>query len=101
MAKTFGIIPASATPLVFLSVIGVLLILFLGFFVFIGYSSRNVKFEISDQGLRIKGGIYGRFIPKEDIAAENAKIINLNASLQYKPRIKTNGVGLPGYSEGW
>ncbi len=101
MDKTFSITPASSSSLITLFALGILLLLLLGLLTFIGYSSRNVKFEVNDQDLRIKGGIYGRFIPKEDIAAENAKIINLNASLQYKPRIRTNGVGLPGYSEGW
>ena len=101
MDKTFSITPASTAPLITILVIGIILLLLLGLFTFIGYSSRNVKFEVSDQGLRIKGAIYGRFIPKEDIAEENAEIINLDANPQYKPRIRTNGVGLPGYSEGW
>jgi len=101
MDKTFGIIPASPASLITILAIGIFLLLILGLFAFIGYSSRNVTFEVSEQGLRIKGGIYGRLIPKENIAGENAKIINLNTSPQYKPRIRTNGVGLPGYSEGW
>ena len=101
MDKTFNITPASPAPLITILAISILLLLILGLFAFIGYSSRNVKFEVSDQGLRIKGAIYGRFIPKEDIAEENAEIINLDASPEYKPRIRTNGVGLPGYSEGW
>jgi len=101
MDKTFGIIPASPAPLITILVISILLLLILGLFAFIGYSSRNVKFEVSDQGLRIKGGIYGRLIPKEDIAGESVKIVDFNTSPEYKPRIRTNGVGLPGYSEGW
>ena len=101
MDKTFSITTASPAPLITILAIGILLLLILGLFTFIGYSSRNVKFEVSDQGLRIRGAIYGRFIPKEDIAEENAEIINLDASPEYKPRIRTNGVGLPGYSEGW
>lgn len=101
MDKTFSITPASPAPLITILVISILLLIILGLFTFIGYSSRNVRFEVSDQGLRIKGGIYGRFIPKEDVAVENAKIIDFNTSPEYKPRIRTNGVGLPGYSEGW
>ncbi len=101
MTRTFDITPASATPFIVISAIGIFLILLLGLFAFIGYSARNTKFEVTDQGLRIKGGIYGRFIPKEEITGENVKIIDLNADLEYKPRIRTNGIGLPGYSEGW
>ena len=101
MGRTFDITPASSTPFVFILVIGIVLILLLGFLAFIGYSARNVKFEVNAQGLRIKGGIYGRFIPKEEITVENVRIIDLNTSPEYKPRIRTNGIGLPGYSEGW
>ncbi|MFC1932026.1 PH domain-containing protein [Chloroflexota bacterium] len=101
MVRTFDITPASSTPLIVISVIGIVLVLLLGLFIFIGYSARNTKFEVSDQGLRIKGGIYGRFIPKEEITAENIQILDLNAYPAYQPRIRTNGVGLPGYAEGW
>jgi hypothetical protein len=101
MSRTFDITPASSTPFVVLLAIGILLILLLGFFAFIGYSARNVRFEVNDQGLRIKGGIYGRFIPKEEITTENIQILDLNTYPEYKPRIRTNGIGLPGYDEGW
>ncbi len=101
MVRTFDITPASSTPFIFIGAIGILLILLLGFLVFTGYSARNTKFEVSDQGLRIKGSTYGRFIPKEAITTESIQIVNLNTHPAYKPRIRTNGVGLPGYSEGW
>ncbi len=101
MARTFDITPASAIPFIVIATIGIFLILLLGLFAFIGYSARNTKFEVTDQGLRIKGGIYGRFIDKEEITGENVKIIDLNADPEYKPKIRTNGIGLPGYSEGW
>ncbi len=101
MARTFGIIPASSTALTILAAIGILLILVIGFLAFTGYSARNTRFEINDQGLRIRGSIFGRLIPKEKIAEENVKIVNLNAYPEYRPRIRTIGTGLPGYSEGW
>jgi hypothetical protein len=101
MERIYGIIPASSAPYVFILVFGLLLIALVGFFVFIGYSSRHVSFEVSDQGLRISKATYGRFIPKEEIAVEGVKVINLNLDSEYKPRLRTNGIGLPGYAEGW
>lgn len=101
LVRTFGITPASSTPFIFLLAFGMLLILLLGLFAFIGYSARNTIFEVNDQGLRIKGALYGRFIPKENITAQDIKIIDLNASPEYKTRFRTNGIGLPGYREGW
>ncbi len=101
MVRTFDITPATSAPIIFISAISLFLILVLGLFAFIGYSSRNTKFEISDQGLQIRGGIYGRFIPKETIITDNIQTLNLNTYPEYKPRIRTNGIGLPGYAEGW
>ena len=101
MDRSFGITPASAAPLITLLVIGTVLVLLLGLLVFVGYSARNTRFEVGSQGLRIRGGIYGRFIPREEIAGEKVKVIDLKASPEYRPRIRWNGIGLPGYAEGW
>ena len=101
MERIFGIIPASAGPSIVLLIIGIILILLIGLFAFISYSSRHVTFMVSDQGLRISKAMYGRFIPREQIAAEEIKVIDLNVDSQYKPKLRTNGIGLPGYAEGW
>jgi len=101
MSRTFDITPATSASIIFISAIGLFLILILGLFAFIGYSARNTKFEVSEQGLRIKGGIYGRFIPEENLVDEGVKIINLNRQKEYQPKLRTNGIGLPGYREGW
>ena len=42
-----------------------------------------------------------RFIPREEIAVEGVKVVNLNVDSEYKPKARTNGIGLPGYAEGW
>lgn len=101
MERTFGIVPSSNGPLIFIVIVSIILLLIIGFFVVIGYSAKNMKFDVNDQGLRIRGGLYGRFIPKEEIISERAEILNLNISEQYKPKARTNGIGLPGYSAGW
>jgi len=101
MDETFSITPTSSAPLITIAVISAVLLVILGLFAFIGFTSRNVKYELSDQGLNIKAGIYGRFIPKEDITGEGVQIINLENSSELKPRVRTNGIGLPGYAAGW
>ncbi len=101
MDETFSITPTSSAPLVTIAIISAVLIVLLALFAFIGFSSRNVKYEVSDSGLNIKGGLYGRFIPKEDIAGGEARIINLDSATELKASIRTNGIGLPGYAAGW
>jgi len=100
-SRVFPIFPASIKAFWVILVIIISLIVFCVFFGFIAYSARNVKFEVNEQGLHIKGGIYGRFIPKDSLIKENVRILNLNIEREYRPRLRTNGIGLPGYSEGW
>jgi len=101
MERLFGIIPASSGPYIFIWAISLVLIAVIVLFIFIGYSSRHMNFTVNDRGLRIGPGLYGRFIPKEDINAEGVRVLNLNSDSEYRPKWRTNGAGLPGYSAGW
>jgi len=101
MERVFGIIPASSGPYIFIWAISIVLIAVIVLFIFIGYSSRHMNFTVNDQGLRISPGLYGRFIPKADIDAEGVRVLNLNSDADYRPKWRTNGAGLPGYSAGW
>lgn len=100
-AMEFELVPPSSTAwVVTLSIIAVCLALTL-LFAYIAYSMRNVAVEVRNDGLRIKGSLYGRFIPKEDIIEDGIRTLDLSAERDYKPKIRTNGIGLPGYKEGW
>ena len=82
---------------------GILLLLFalLLLFSYIAYSSRTVQFELSREGLRVRGGFYRRMIQTESLIVEKAKQIDLDELASYKPARRTNGIGLPGYAAGW
>ena len=101
MVRAFGITSAGSGPIIFIVTLSLLLLALIALFIFIGYSSRNARFEVSKEGLRIKGGLYDRFIPGETIGSQNIQILNLNTSTGYKPWRRSNGFGLPGYCEGW
>lgn len=99
--KIFGIIPSSSGPVLFTAGISLVLVLVIGLLAFIAYSSRNVRFEVSDGGLRISRSLYGRLIPRGDVVADGVRVIDLRVDSQYAPKWRTNGAGLPGYAEGW
>lgn len=101
MDKVYGIVPASSGPYIAMWAISLVLLAVIGLFIYIGYSSRNMNFTITDDGLRLSPGLYGRFIPKEDINATGVKVINLKTDSEYSPKWRMNGAGLPGYSAGW
>jgi hypothetical protein len=105
MERTFGIIPASFNPYMFIWILSVLIGLIaagiIGLLISFGYQARHASFTVTDQGLRIGPGLYGRFIPKEDINAEGVRLINLNIETGYRLKRSTNGAGLPGFAAGW
>lgn len=101
MERVFGIIPASSAPYIFIWAISILLIAVIVLFVYIGHSSRNMTYVVSDEGLHIKGGLYGRMIPSADIVPEDIRVMDLNTETAYQPKWRTNGIGLPGYAAGW
>ena len=102
MAETFPMIPATSKP--FWILIPILVVLFAGLlvlFAYIAYSSQNVRFELSDEGLRLRGDLYGRLIPASALISEQARKMDLTESREYQPRWRTFGTGLPGYRAGW
>jgi len=105
MEKVFGIIPSGSGAYIFIWISSVVIVLILvgviGLFAFFGYQSRHANFAVSDEGLRIGPGIYGRFIPKEEIRTAEVRAVNMNIENSYKPKWRTNGAGLPGFSVGW
>jgi len=101
VGRIFPIVPPSAAFLWVILGIVIFLLILVALFGFIGYWARNTKFELNDEGLQIRGGIYGRFIPKSALIKEEVKILNLNAETKYQPKLRTNGIGLPGYNAGW
>jgi hypothetical protein len=101
MKQVFPVVPASSGPFWLLGVVGVFLLALLFLFAYLAYSSRNVKFEVSAEGLRIKGDIYGRTIPARALVVDKAKILDLGKEKEYQLGWRTNGAGLPGYKSGW
>jgi len=94
-------IPATGKTMWLLFTLALFLLFLLGLFGHIAYSSRNVRFEISPEGLRIRGDIYGRMVPAVSLIAGESKRIDLQKESPYRPRLRTNGIGLPGYRSGW
>ncbi|MBF0607894.1 MAG: PH domain-containing protein [Candidatus Magnetobacterium sp. LHC-1] len=101
MVKVFSMHPA---PIGSLWILIVVVVVMLGITLVIGYhtySVRHVRLEIGAEGLRIKGGLYGRRIALSSLVMSEARVVTLEQAPQLCPKIRTNGIGLPGYGEGW
>ena len=64
-------------------------------------SSRGARFEISPAGLRLRGDLYGRLIPVEQLRGASASRIDFSTMPELRPAGRTFGTGLPGYHSGW
>ena len=61
--------------------------------------ARMSTFEVSPEGLRLRGDWYGRLIPANHL--QRGKRVDLAATPDLTPRRRTMGTGLPGYQAGW
>ena len=98
---TFTIVPAPSRAFIAIAILGALLLALLGLFAYIAHSSRSARFEVGEEALRIRGALYGRSIPMDRIVVEEVRAVDLNEERRLQPTLRTNGVGLPGYSAGW
>jgi hypothetical protein len=101
MPEVFPMIPASSKALWLLGGVGVLLLAMTLLMAGLAWSTRNVNFELSPAGLRIRGDLFGRTIPGSALMASEARAIDLSVAHEYRPKWRTMGTGLPGYQAGW
>jgi hypothetical protein len=101
MTETFPIIPGQVRML--WVVIPLLLIIF-GAAAALAYTmsgARVARFEVSQDGLRLRGDFYGRRIPASELRVDAARVVDLGAERELQPRMRTMGTALPGYRAGW
>jgi hypothetical protein len=101
LPEIFPIVPASAKPLWFLAVIFVVLTLILALLAYTAYSARHSRVEIGEAELRLVGDFWARTIPIGSLRLEQAAVVDLGKSSEYRPSLRTFGTGLPGYASGW
>ena len=84
-----------------LAAIAALMLLILAMFLFFIYSARYTRFEATNEGLGIRGTLYGRRFSWQQLQLDGARIVNLRDERDLQPTFRTNGVGLPSYQAGW
>lgn len=99
--QEFAIAPAGLKPLWVLIPV---LIIVLVVIAIVGRSvagSRTATFQVSPEGLRLRGDFFGRLIPMASLRPGDARRVDLGGDSPYRPRLRTMGTGLPGYQAGW
>jgi hypothetical protein len=100
--QTFQIAPAEFKAMWFLVVIVIaVMVLGGGVLAMTVRGSRSSTFEVSSAGLRLRGDLYGRLIPADQLRVGDARRVDFTKSPELQPRRRTMGTGMPGYQAGW
>ena len=102
MVETFQIIPAGSRGI--WVVFGLVMLMFLGVAALLyatGRGSTKSRFELSDEGLRIHGDLYGQLIRQSSLKGGSARVVNLDVDTAFAPKRRTMGTAVPGYRAGW
>jgi len=99
--QVFTIAPAGLKPFWVLLPVALVLALVVALLAMSLAGSWGARFEVSAEGVRLRGDFYGRFIPAGQIRVEASRRVDLAASRELRPSMRTWGTGLPGYQSGW
>jgi Bacterial PH domain len=100
--EIFTIAPTTGRAMWFMFLIpGVVLTVVVGLLSATVIGARTARFEVSPEGLRLRGDLYGRLIPADQIRGLAARHVNFAVNPELTPQRRTMGTGLPGYRAGW
>jgi hypothetical protein len=63
--------------------------------------ARSARFEVSTEGLRLRGDWYGRLIPANQLVPAGARRVDLAKTPELSPGRRTMGTSFSGYQAGW
>src|SRR5690606_39239401 len=100
--QEFPIAPGSVRGIwLLIGFIGLVMTVSLGFVFASAIGARTARFQVSPEGLRLRGDLYGRLIPAAELRVDEVRRVDFTTSPELTPRTRTWGTGLPGYQAGW
>jgi hypothetical protein len=101
MSEVFEMVPAPARAMWFFVVMCAILVGLTGLFGYLAWSTRHTTFEVSAEGLRLRGDLWGRTLPLAELELDRARRLDPATDSDLRPRRRTMGTSVPGYSGGW
>ena len=102
MTESFAIAPSQSGALwIVVGFVGLLVLGVMGILVATTRGASNSRFDVSPEGIRIRGDIYGRVVPASTIRRDAVRAVNLATEPDLAPRRRTMGTAMPGYHSGW
>ena len=101
MRQVFSLIPAEMSPLWILWVTVIMLVILTTVHFLIAPQPERIRLTVTQEGLEVTGGWYRRFIGLDKLNVDGAQPLDLSQAEGYRPRWRTNGIGMTGYKAGW
>jgi hypothetical protein len=102
MADVFPIVPAQGKVLFIIGVFVIALMAAVTVVMILAMrGGGSSRFEMSNEGLRLRGDLYGRTIPWSALRTREARIVDLGVTYELAPTSRTAGTAVPGYQSGW
>jgi hypothetical protein len=102
MADVFPIVPAQGKVLFIIGVIVIALMAAVTVVMILAMrGGSSSRFEMSNEGLQLRGDLYGRTIPWSALRTREARIVDLGVTYELAPTRRTAGTAVPGYQSGW
>ena len=70
-------------------------------FLVIDRALRRHRLTIDATGLAVATTFYRQSLSLEELRIDQARVVDLAERTEFRPRLKTNGVALPGFHSGW
>lgn len=105
METVYAMVPAGSRSYYFMIPVLVLLAVVLVVAGVMGVAtlrgSQHSTFRVSDDALVLRGDVYGRRLPLEQLELDRARVVNLPSAPELQPVSRRMGTALPGYAAGW
>lgn len=102
MKEVFPMIPPATNSATWIMIAVTALMLGLTLlFAYLSFTIGKASFEVSAEGLRLRGDLYGRLIPAQSLQVEQARIINLHHDPAHQLGFRTTGTSVAGHQAGW
>ena len=102
MPDVFPIAPAQGRVLMILGLFVIALMVAVTLVMILAMRGGTAsRFEMSAEGLRLRGDLYGRLVRWPDVRANEARVIDLGVTYELEPTRRTAGTAVPGYQAGW
>lgn len=101
MTEVFPIVPGPVRSLWIMLPIFLVLVGTMGALGVSLSSARTARFEVSPEGLRLRGDLYGRLVPASALRMDEARTVDLDVDKALSPTMRTMGTAVGGYRGGW